>query len=177
MVAFSVGEEELAGMDTSALVGHLAAWNYFQSVDNPANAEFIKNWHAFIGNDKRTTNDPMEAAYLGFNLWVQAVEKAGTTDTDAVLKAIVGLEVPNLTGGTAKVLPNHHLTKPVLIGEIQADGQFETVWQTEGDVPGDAWSDVLPEDKGIEADWTDPLTGCGRFNTATNTCEVAPAAM
>lgn len=177
VVAFSVGEEELAGMDTSALVGHLAAWNYFQSVDNPANAEFIKNWHAYIGNDKRTTNDPMEAAYLGFNLWVQAVEKAGTTDTDAVLKAIVGLEVPNLTGGTAKVLPNHHLTKPVLIGEIQADGQFETVWQTEGDVPGDAWSDVLPEDKGIEADWTDPLTGCGHFDTATKTCGAAPAAM
>ncbi len=177
VVAFSVGEEELAGMDTTNLVGHLAAWNYFQSVENDANAEFIKNWHAYIGNEERTTNDPMEAAYLGFNLWVQAVEKAGTTDTDAVLKAIVGLEVPNLTGGTAKVLPNHHLTKPVLIGEIQADGQFETVWQTEGDVPGDAWSDVLPEDKGIEADWTDPLTGCGRLNTATNTCEVAPAAM
>ena len=177
VVAFSVGEEELAGMDTSALVGHLAAWNYFQSVENEANAEFIKNWHAYIGNDKRTTNDPMEAAYLGFQLWVQAVEKAGTTDTDAVLKAIVGLEVPNLTGGTAKVLPNHHLTKPVLIGEIQADGQFETVWQTEGDVPGDAWSDVLPEDKGIEADWTDPLTGCGHFDTATKTCGAAPAAM
>jgi len=177
VVAFSVGEEELAGMDTTNLVGHLAAWNYFQSVETDANAEFIKNWHAYIGNEERTTNDPMEAAYLGFQLWVQAVEKAGTTDTDAVLKAIVGLEVPNLTGGTAKVLPNHHLTKPVLIGEIQADGQFETVWQTEGDVPGDAWSDVLPEDKGIEADWTDPLTGCGRLNTATNTCEVAPAAM
>ncbi|HEV2518617.1 MAG TPA: urea ABC transporter substrate-binding protein [Devosia sp.] len=177
VVAFSVGEEELAGFDTSNLVGHLAAWNYFQSVDNPANAEFIKNWHAFIGDDKRTTNDPMEAAYLGFQLWVQAVEKAGTTDTDAVLKAIVGLEVPNLTGGTAKVLPNHHLTKPVLIGEIQADGQFETVWQTEGDVPGAAWSEVLPENKDISADWTDPLTGCGRLNTATNTCEVAPAAM
>lgn len=177
VVAFSVGEEELAGMDTTNLVGHLAAWNYFQSVENEANAEFIKNWHAFIGNEERTTNDPMEAAYLGFQLWVQAVEKAGTTDTDAVLKAIVGLEVPNLTGGTAKVLPNHHLTKPVLIGEIQADGQFETVWQTEGDVPGAAWSEVLPENKGISADWTDPLTGCGRLNTATNTCEVAPAAM
>jgi urea transport system substrate-binding protein len=175
VVAFSVGEEELAGFDTSNLVGHLAAWNYFQSVDTAANAEFIEKWHAFIGNEERTTNDPMEAAYLGFQLWVQAVEKAGTTDTDAVLKAIVGLEVPNLTGGTAKVLPNHHLTKPVLIGEIQADGQFETVWQTEGDVPGDAWSDVLPEDKGIEADWTDPVNGCGHLDTATNTCGAAPA--
>ena len=79
--------------------------------------------------------------------------------------------MPNLTGGTAKVLPNHHLTKPVLIGEIQADGQFEVVWQTDGDVPGDAWSDVLPEDKGIEADWTDPVKGCGHFDTATKTCD------
>ncbi|MEO6013804.1 MAG: urea ABC transporter substrate-binding protein [Devosia sp.] len=174
VVAFSVGEEELAGMDTSALVGHLAAWNYFQSVDTPENAAFIKAWHTYIGKDTRTTNDPMEAAYLGFNLWVAAVTKAGTTDTDAVLKAIVGLSTPNLTGGTATVLPNHHLTKPVLIGEIQADGQFDIVSQTEP-VPGDAWSDVLPEDKGIEADWTDPVTGCGHFDTATKTCTTAPA--
>jgi urea transport system substrate-binding protein len=112
---------------------------------------------------------------IGFNLWVKAVEAAGTTDTDAVLKALVGLEVPNLTGGTAKLLPNHHITKPVLIGEIQADGQFDVVWQTEGTVPGDAWSDALPEDKGIEADWTDPVAGCGHFDTATNTCTTAPA--
>ncbi|WP_299744468.1 urea ABC transporter substrate-binding protein [Devosia sp.] len=174
VVAFSVGEEELAGLDTTNLVGHLAAWNYFQSVDTPENAAFIGAWHTYIGNDTRTTNDPMEAAYLGFNLWVAAVEKAGTTDTDAVLKAIVGLSVPNLTGGTATVLPNHHLTKPVLIGEIQADGQFEIVKQTV-EVPGDAWSDVLPEDKGIEADWTDPLTGCGHLDTATKTCGAAPA--
>src|ERR1700712_1031689 len=152
VVAFSVGEEELAGMDTTNLVGHLAAWNYFESVDTPANKAFIDSWHAYIKNDKRTTNDPMEAAYLGFNLWVAAVTKAGTTDTDAVLKAIVGLSVPNLTGGTATVLPNHHLTKPVLIGEVQADGQFDVVWKTPDVVPGDAWSDVLPEDKGIEAD-------------------------
>jgi urea transport system substrate-binding protein len=174
VVAFSVGEEELAGLDTTNLVGHLAAWNYFQSVDTPENAAFIGEWHKYIKSDTRTTNDPMEAAYLGFNLWVAAVEKAGTTDTDAVLKAIVGLSVPNLTGGTATVLPNHHLTKPVLIGEIQADGQFDIVKQTE-EVPGDAWSDVLPEDKGIEADWTDPLTGCGHFDTATKTCGAAPA--
>ncbi|MGV8831868.1 MAG: urea ABC transporter substrate-binding protein [Devosia sp.] len=175
VVAFSVGEEELAGMDTTNLVGHLAAWNYFQSVDTPENAAFISDWHTFIGDDTRTTNDPMEAAYIGFNLWVKAVEAAGTTDTDAVLKALVGLKVPNLTGGTAELLPNHHLTKPVLIGEIQDDGQFDVVWQTEAEVPGDAWSDVLPEDKGIEADWTDPLTGCGHLDTATNTCGAAPA--
>jgi urea transport system substrate-binding protein len=169
VVAFSVGEEELAGLDTTPLVGHLAAWNYFQSIDTPENEQFIKDWHAFIGKDSRTTNDPMEATYIGFNLWVKAVEKAGTTDTDAVLKAIVGLETPNLTGGTAKMLPNHHITKPVYIGEIQDDGQFDVVWNTDGEVPGDAWSDFLPEDKNIEADWTDPIN-CGHYDTATKVC-------
>ncbi|WP_374566316.1 urea ABC transporter substrate-binding protein [Nitratireductor sp. ZSWI3] len=169
VVAFSVGEEELAGIDTGPLVGHLAAWNYFQSVDTPENQAFIDKWRAFTGNDKRVTNDPMEAHVIGFNLWVQAVEKAGTTDTDAVLEAIVGLETPNLTGGIAKMLPNHHVTKPVLIGEIQDDGQFDVVWETEGTVPGDAWSDFLPESKMIEADWTAPIN-CGNYNTETKAC-------
>lgn len=169
VVAFSVGEEELAGLDTTPLVGHLAAWNYFESVDTPENAEFIKGWKEFIGNDKRVTNDPMEATMIGFKLWVQAVEKAGTTDTDAVLDAIIGLETPNLTGGTATMLPNHHITKPVLIGEIQGDGQFDVVWETEKEVPGDAWTDFLPESKVLEADWTAPIS-CGNYNTETKTC-------
>jgi urea transport system substrate-binding protein len=168
VVAFSVGEEELAGFDTGPLVGHLAAWNYFQSVDTPENAEFIAKWREFIGNPERVTNDPMEAHVIGFNLWVQAVEKAGTTDTDAVLDAIIGLETPNLTGGTAKMLANHHITKPVLIGEIQADGQFDVVWETESEVPGDAWTDFLPESKVLEADWVD--LKCGNYNTETKTC-------
>ncbi|MCW5702180.1 MAG: transporter substrate-binding protein, partial [Bradyrhizobium sp.] len=171
VVAFSVGEEELAGFDTGPLVGHLAAWNYFQSVETPENEKFIADWQAFTNNPERVTNDPMEAHVIGFNLWVQAVEKAGTTDTDAVLKAIIGLETPNLTGGIAKMLPNHHITKPVLIGEIQADGQFEVVSEIP-DVPGDAWSDFLPESKVIEADWTDPIN-CGNYNTETKTCGAA----
>jgi urea transport system substrate-binding protein len=169
VVAFSVGEEELAGLDTAPLVGHLAAWNYFQSVDTPENEEFIAKWREFIGNPDRVTNDPMEAHVIGFNLWVQAVEKAGTTDTDAVLDAIIGLETPNLTGGIAKMLPNHHVTKPVLIGEIQDDGQFDVVWETDDVVPGDAWSDFLPESKMIEADWTAPIN-CGNYNTETKAC-------
>jgi len=168
VVAFSVGEEELAGLDTGPLVGHLAAWNYFQSVDTPENAAFIEAWKAYTGNPDRVTNDPMEAHVIGFNLWVQAVEKAGTTDTDAVLDAIIGLETPNLTGGVAKMLPNHHITKPVLIGEIQADGQFDVVKATDL-VPGDAWSDFLPESKMIEADWTAPIS-CGNYNTETKAC-------
>src|SRR5690606_13731179 len=128
VVAFSVGEEELSGFDTTPLVGHLAAWNYFMSVDAEANDEFIEAWHSFIKDEDRVTNDPMEATYIGFNMWAEAVKKAGTTETDAVGDAIIGVSVPNLTGGYATMMPNHHLTKPVLIGEIQDDGQFEVVW-------------------------------------------------
>jgi len=167
VVAFSVGEEELAGIDTGPLVGHLAAWNYFQSVETPANEAFIKSWHSFIGNDKRTTNDPMEATYIGFNLWAKAVEKAGTTDVEKVIATLPGLETPNLTGGTAKLLPNHHITKPVLIGEIEDDGQFSVVSETP-EVPGDAWSDFLPGSKMIEADWV--TLKCGNYNTETKKC-------
>ena len=168
VVAFSVGEEELAGLDAKPLVGHLAAWNYFESVDTPINKKFIKDWHAFIKNDKRTTNDPMEAAYIGFNAWVKAVEAAGSTDTDKVLDAIIGVSVPNLTGGYATVMPNHHLTKPVLIGEIQADGQFDIVQQT-AQVVGDEWSDYLPDSAPLISDWRKPMS-CGNFNTKTGVC-------
>ena len=166
VVAFSVGEEELSGLDTSNLVGHLAAWNYFQSADTPENAAFIEQWKTFAGAD-RVTNDPMEATMIGFQMWVAAVEKAGTTDVDAVRAAMYGLEVPNLTGGMAKMLPNHHLTKPELIGEIRADGQFDIVSQTEP-VAGDAWTDFLPESAVLESDW--PGLGCGMYNKDTKTC-------
>ncbi|MBO6949800.1 MAG: urea ABC transporter substrate-binding protein [Rhodospirillales bacterium] len=169
VVAFSVGEEELAGLDTAPLVGHLAAWNYFQSVDSPENAEFIKTWKAFTKNPKRVTNDPMEAHYIGFNMWVKAVEIAGTTASDAVIDSLIGVTVPNLTGGYSAMMPNHHITKPVLIGEVQADGQFETVSSTPGLVPGDAWSDFLPGSKDLISDWRAPLS-CGNFNTKTGKC-------
>ncbi|HXH04131.1 MAG TPA: urea ABC transporter substrate-binding protein [Candidatus Competibacteraceae bacterium] len=169
VVAFSVGEEELSGIDTKPLVGHLAAWNYFMSVDAPENDDFIEKWHAFIKNEKRVTNDPMEAHYIGFNMWVKAVEKAGTTDPKAVQQAIIGVTVPNLSGGFATMMPNHHITKPVLIGEIQADGQFQVVWQTPGEVVGDAWSDYLDGSKDITADWLPPLA-CGNYNTKTGKC-------
>lgn len=174
VVAFSVGEEELSGIDTKPLVGHLAAWNYFMSVPTDANDDFIETWHAFIENPDRVTNDPMEAHKIGFDLWVKAVEKAGSTDPDAVIDAIVGLETENLTGGTAKMLPNHHITKPVLIGEIQEDGQFAVVWQTDEEVPGDAWSDYLEGSKDLKGDWTDPVN-CGNYNAKTEECLGADA--
>ncbi|GAB6039830.1 urea ABC transporter substrate-binding protein [Endothiovibrio diazotrophicus] len=169
VVAFSVGEEELSGIDTKPLVGHLAAWNYFMSVDSEANQQFIDAWHAFIKNDKRVTNDPMEAHYIGFNMWVKAVEKAGTTDPSAVEDALIGVTVPNLSGGYSAMMPNHHITKPVLIGEIQDDGQFQVVWETSGLVPGDAWSDYLPGSKDLISDWRAPLS-CGNYNVKTGKC-------
>jgi urea transport system substrate-binding protein len=168
VVAFSVGEEELSGIDTKPLVGHLAAWNYFMSVDSRENDAFIKSWHKFIKDKKRVTNDPMEATAIGFNMWVKAVEKAKTTDVDKVEQAMIGIEVPNMTGGTAKMLPNHHLTKPVLIGEIQDNGQFDVVWSTDGEVPGDAWSDFLPGSKDVVSDWV--KLKCGNYNTKTKKC-------
>ncbi|MCO4759706.1 MAG: urea ABC transporter substrate-binding protein, partial [Oceanospirillaceae bacterium] len=168
VVAFSVGEEELSGIDTKPLVGHLAAWNYFQSVDNEANSAFINKWKAFTSAD-RVTNDPMEATYIGFNMWANAVKKAGSTEVDAVEQAMIGQETPNLTGGTAVMNKNHHLSKPVLIGEIQDDGQLEVVWETEGVVPGDAWSDYLPGSKDLISDWTSPVK-CGNYNTQTQAC-------
>ncbi|GAB2195950.1 urea ABC transporter substrate-binding protein [Sessilibacter sp. MAH4] len=168
VVAFSVGEEELSGLDTAPLVGHLAAWNYFQSVEADVNEDFIKRWQAFTGKE-RVTNDPMEATYIGFNMWTAAVEKAGTTDVDAVEQAMIGITSPNLTGGIAVMNKNHHLSKPVLIGEIQEDGQFEVVWKTESVVPGDAWSDYLPGSKDIIADWTAPIK-CGNYNVKTEKC-------
>ena len=169
VIAFSVGEEELSGIDTAPLVGHLAAWNYFQSVYSDTNEEFIDTWHSFIGNQSRVTNDPMEATYIGFKMWAEAVEAAGTTDVDAVEQAMIGLEVPNLTGGTAVMNKNHHLSKPVLIGEIQDDGQFDVVWETDGVVAGDAWSDYLPGSRDLISDWTEP-TRCGNYNTVSNRC-------
>ena len=169
VVAFSVGEEELAGLDTAPLVGHLAAWNYFMSVDTPENAEFIEKWQTFIGSTDRVTNDPMEATYIGFNMWVKAVEAAGTTDTDAVIDTMIGVSVPNLTGGMSSMGANHHITKPVLVGEIQDDGQLEVVWETPGLVLGDEWSDNLPESAELIADWRDPMS-CGNFNVTTGKC-------
>jgi len=168
VVAFSVGEEELSGLDAKPLVGHLAAWNYFESINTPANKDFIAKWKTYIKKPNRTTNDPMEAHYVGFNLWAQAVTKAKSTDVEKVLAVLPGLETPNLTGGMAKLLPNHHITKPVYIGEVRADGQFDVVWKSMGTVPGDAWSDYLPVSKDTEADWV--TLKCGNYNSKTKAC-------
>ena len=156
VVAFSVGEEELRGVDTKPLVGHLAAWNYFMSIKNPTNAAFIKQWSDYAKakgiaghKDKPLTNDPMEATYLGIHMWAQAVEKAKSTDTDKVIAAMAG-QTFKAPGGFMSTMDkeNHHLHKPVFIGEIKADGQFNVVWKTPGPVVADPWSDYIAENKG-----------------------------
>ena len=169
VMAFSVGEEELAGLDTKPLVGHLAAWNYFMSVDTPENKAFIQRWQAFTKNTKRVSNDPMEAHYIGFNMWVKAVEKAGSFEPAKVIPALIGVSVPNLSGGYSALMSNHHITKPVLIGEIQGDGQFNIVSQTPGLIVADAWSPYLEGSKDLLADWRAPLS-CGNFNVKTGKC-------
>jgi urea transport system substrate-binding protein len=169
VMAFSVGEQELAAIDTAPLAGHYIAWNYFMSAHSPVNDEFIRKWQAFTGDPKRVTSDPMEAHYIGFNLWVRAVEKARSTDPAAVRKALIGVRVPNLTGGEAELLPNHHITKPVLIGQIRKDGRIRTVWQTKSLIPGDAWSDYLPESQALTADWSQE-PGCGRYDRHAGKC-------
>ena len=167
VVAFSVGEEELRGIDTKPLVGHLAAWNYFMSIENSENKAFIKKWNAYVnkkklpGGSKRVTNDPMEATYIGIKMWAQAAEQAGTTNVDAVRQAIGGQTVKSPSGFEITMdAKNHHLHKPVVIGEIQEDGQFEVVWKTKGPIRAEAWSPFIPDSAKKVADWTYPWV-CG----------------
>jgi len=151
VVAFSVGEEELRGVDTKPLVGHLAAWNYFMTLKNPANDGFTKAYRAWAvkqglpNADKAVTNDPMEATYIGVYMWKQAVEKAKSTDVDKVIAAMAGQTFKAPSGFTIKMdEKNHHLHKPVFIGEIRADGQFDVVWKTPGPVKAAPWRPYLP---------------------------------
>lgn len=167
VVAFSVGEEELRGIDTKPLVGHLAAWNYFMSIDTPENKAFIAKWKAYVkkhnlpGGDKRVTNDPMEATYIGIKMWAQAVEQAGTTDIDAVRQAIGYQTVKAPSGFEIQMdAGNHHLHKPVFIGEVQEDGQFQIVWKTPGPIKAQAWSPFIPDSAKKVANWTYPWV-CG----------------
>lgn len=154
VVAFSVGEEELRGVDTKPLVGHLAAWNYFMSVKNPTNDAFKKEWAAYSvaqklpGAAKPLTNDPMEATVTGIKMWKAAVEKAGTTDVAAVTKAMVGLKLQTPSGFVEEMGSNHHLYKPVMIGEVKADGQFNVIWKTPTTIRAKPWSPYITGNAG-----------------------------
>jgi branched-chain amino acid transport system substrate-binding protein/urea transport system substrate-binding protein len=159
VIAFSVGEEELAGIDTKPLVGHLAAWSYFESVDTPENKAFIAKWREYSKKPNNVTNDPMESAYILFHMWVQAVEQAGTTDVDAVRQAMIGQKFKSPSGVEVTMLPNHHMAKPVMIGEVQANGQFDIVYKSDP-LPPRAWSPYVEANKGKVADWSYPWV-CG----------------
>src|SRR6266446_2930077 len=150
VVAFSVGAEELRGEDTKPLVGHLAAWNYFMSQKNPVNDAWKAEWAAYakkmkLANaSKPLTNDPMEAAWIGIHMWKQAVEKAKSTDTDKVVAAMAGQTFPAPSGLTLKMdETNHHLWKPVYIGEVQGNGQFDVVWKTDKPIRARPWSPFI----------------------------------
>jgi len=164
-IGYSMGEEELAGIDTKNLVGHLAGWAYFQSVNSPENKAFIEKWHAYTKDPKRVTNDPMESEYILFHMWAHAVEQAGTADVDAVRQAMIGQSFKAPSGFTEVMQPNHHLTKPVMVGEIQANGQFSIVYQSKTVLQPEPWSKYLEEDKGKVADWSYPWV-CGNCTSA-----------
>ena len=149
IVAFSVAEDELRSMETEKLVGHLAAWNYYQSQDTPENKKFVAAFKAYCkakglpGGDARVTDDPIEAAYFGVYVWKMAAEKANSFNIDKVIPAVAGMEF-DAPGGKKKMDElNHHTWKPVLIGSIRADGQFDIVWQTPGPVKPDSFSTYL----------------------------------
>ena len=169
VIAFSVGEEELAGIDTKPLVGHLTAWSYFESVKAPENDAFIAKWHAYTKDPKRVTNDPMELAHILFHMWVQAVEQAGTTDVDAVRQAMIGQKVKSPSGFEVAMGSNHHMAKPVMIGEVRGDGQFNIVYKSQA-LPPKPWSPYVEANKGKVADWSWPWVcgGCTAPRYAAN---------
>ena len=160
VMAFSVGERELIGVDTKPLAGHLAAWNYFHSVKSPENDAFIILWKDFTGGKDETTNDPMEATFIGFRMWAQAVAQAGTTDVDAVRQAMYGQRVKAPSGFEEVMNTNHHLSKPVMIGKIDVAGKFEVIWRSINPIRADAWSKYIPDSAKRTANWTFPWV-CG----------------
>lgn len=169
IMAFSVGEGELQYVDRKNLVeGNLTSWSYFQSINTPENNAFIKAYQEFTRNPKAVTNDPMESQYIAFSLWVKAVEKAGTTDVDAVLDEIVGLETTNLSGETVKIQPNHLISKKAMIGELDKDGQFKIIWSSKENIPGKSWNEYLFNGEGYVADWV--KLKCGKYDLQDKLC-------
>ncbi len=160
VMAFSVGERELVGLDAKLLAGHMAAWNYFHSVKSPENQAFIKMWKTFTAGKDELTNDPMEATFIGFRMWAQATAQAGTTDVDAVRQAMYGQRVKAPSGFEEVMNTDHHLSKPAMIGKINSAGKFEVIWQSIDPIRGDAWSKYIPESAKRTANWTFPWV-CG----------------
>jgi urea transport system substrate-binding protein len=160
VMAFSVGERELFGVNITHLIGHMAAWNYFHSIKSPENEAFVKMWADFTEQRDKTTNDPMEATFIGFRMWAQAVAQAGTTDVNAVRQAMYGQRIKAPSGFEVVMNTNHHLSKPVMIGKINSSGTFDVIWQSINPVRADAWSRYIPDSAKRTADWTFPWV-CG----------------
>jgi len=160
VMAFSVGERELFGVNTTPLIGHMAAWNYFHSIKSPENEAFVKMWADFTEQRDKTTNDPMEATFIGFRMWAQAVVQAGTTDVNAVRQAMYGQRIKAPSGFEVVMNTNHLLSKPVMIGKIDSSGTFDVIWQSINPVRADAWSRYIPDSAKRTADWTFPWV-CG----------------
>jgi urea transport system substrate-binding protein len=159
VMAFSVSERELLGAHI-APVGHLVAWNYFNSINSAENDVFVKTWADFTGQRDTITNDPMEATFIGFRMWAQAIVQAGTTDVDAVRQAMYGQRIKAPSGFEVVMNTNHHLSKPVMIGKINSSGTFDVIWQSIDPIRADAWSKYIPDSAKRTADWTFPWV-CG----------------
>jgi len=160
VMALSIGERELVAEDIAPLVGHLAAWNYFESINSAENEVFVKMWLDFNQQRNKVTNDPMEATFIGFRMWAQAVVQADTTDVKAVRQAMYGQRIRAPSGFELVMNTNHHLSKPVMIGKINSSGTFDVVWQSINPVRADIWSKYIPESTKRTADWTFPWV-CG----------------
>jgi urea transport system substrate-binding protein len=149
VMAFSVAEDELRSMETEKLVGHLACWNYFQSIDTPENKAFVAAFKAYCSSHKlpggsdRVVDDPIEGAYFGVYVWKAAVEKAGSFDIEKVIPNVLGQKFMAPGGAKQMDAMNHHTWKPVLVGSIKADGQFDIIWKTPGLVKPDSFSPFL----------------------------------
>ena len=160
VMGLSVTARELRSVDISRLVGHLAARNYFQSVTSPENDAFVKMWTDFNEQRDKITNDPMEATFIGFRMWAQAVTQAGTSDANAVRQAMYGQRVQAPSGFEVVMHTNHHLSKPAMIGKLNPDGRFDVVWRSISPIKASVWSRYIPESARLTADWTFPWV-CG----------------
>ena len=155
VMSYSIAEEEIKTIGSEFLEGHYAAWNYMMAIDTPASKEFAENYKKFTDDPDAVVADPQESAYNMVYLWKAAVEKAGTFDNAEVRKALVGVTF-DAPQGPIEVMPNHHISQKVRIGQVNADGQFTILETSEDIIKPQTWNQFIEEDKGYACDWTDP---------------------
>ncbi|WP_275168413.1 urea ABC transporter substrate-binding protein [Bradyrhizobium sp. CSS354] len=160
VMALSIGDRELHQIGADRLAGQMAAWNYFQSIKSPENDAFVKMWTDFNGQRDSMTNDPMEATFVGFRMWAQAVSQAGTVEVNAVRQAMYGQRVKAPSGFEVVMNTNHHLSKPAMVGKINSAGTFDVVWRSISPIKPSVWSRYIPASARLTADWSFPWV-CG----------------